>query len=61
MYIINILDTHTVEELSLRWKRFIPVQINKDLEIPQITLVAIGSNVCRGSYVTGEWILSRRL
>ncbi len=43
-----------VEELSLRWKRFIPVQITKNLVLPQFELISIGTENCSQSYITGE-------
>ena len=52
--LLTLSDSYTVDEMLLRWKRFIPVQINDELELPQFILVAIATTQCSQSYVTGE-------
>ena len=55
-WLLTLSDSYTVDEMLLRWKRFIPVQINDELELPQFILVAIATTQCSQSYVTGEWL-----
>ena len=39
--LLTLSDSYMVDEMLLRWKRFIPVQINDELELPT---VYFGSN-----------------
>ncbi len=54
--LLTLPDSYTVEEMTLRWKRLIPVQANQDLELPQFDLKAIDTTKCARSYITGEWV-----
>ena len=54
--LLTFSDSYMVDEMLLRWKRFIPVQINDELELPQFILVAIATTQCSQSYITGEWL-----
>ena len=52
--IFFLLVSHTTDELVFIWDPQIPLDVDKNIELPQLELISTKNNDCTTEYSTGE-------